>query len=600
MHLLFLALRTAMVAFVVLLAGTVMGPGPVSAATTRTWTGAVNTNWNNAGNWNPAGVPATGDQLVFPGPASTVNNDIAGLDVASLTLQAGYTITGNGFTVDQTLALTAGAATITPILTAGGSLSVTASAGANLTLAGGLNLAGSSMTIGGAGNVVVTGGLSAGGSVTKTGTGTLEYHGIAGYGATFVNAGTLLIANDIANPCGPASSGRLPATGVVTVAAGALLDLQCSVTIGGLAGGGEVRTESAAVVLTIAANADTTFSGAITGPGALSVTGSGFVAYGPTLTGVSTYTGPTTVSGGGIGFAGGSIATSSSLVVSGQGVVGGTGTLPASTVMAGLIFPGIFDQPGRLAVPSLGLTVGAVARFLLADPSRYDTIAVAGGVVNLAGASLELRTIFGQDPLVGSKFAIITGASGVLGTFAGLPEGAIFFRNGLRYAITYQGGTGHDVIVTRLTAPPADLSITKTASNASMTPGGTLTFTIVVSNAGPEDAPKPTVTDTLAPALLFQSITTSSGWACNTPTVGQAGPISCGADTIAKNTQATLILVVKVAAGTSGDVVNAAAVMSGAADTATVNNSASVTVRIAVNARPYALIAPNVANDGTY
>src|SRR4051794_7643182 len=36
---------------------------------TKTWTGAVDTGWNTPGNWQ-GGVPATGDDLVFPDVAS--------------------------------------------------------------------------------------------------------------------------------------------------------------------------------------------------------------------------------------------------------------------------------------------------------------------------------------------------------------------------------------------------------------------------------------------------------------------------------------------------------------------------------------------------
>ena len=45
-------------------------------------------------------------------------------------------------------------------------------------------------------------------------------------------------------------------------------------------------------------------------------------------------------------------------------------------------------------------------------------------------------------------------------------------------------------------APQADLSITKTDGVTSATPGGSVTYSIVASNAGPSDDPTVSVTDT--------------------------------------------------------------------------------------------------------
>ncbi len=61
--------------------------------TTSTWSGAVDSSWSTAGNWdNP---PATGYDLVFPAGASnlTNTNDLsAGMSFNSLTVSgSGYT-----------------------------------------------------------------------------------------------------------------------------------------------------------------------------------------------------------------------------------------------------------------------------------------------------------------------------------------------------------------------------------------------------------------------------------------------------------------------------------------------------------------------------
>jgi hypothetical protein len=45
---------------------------PTAMPVVKTWTGAVDANWSTAGNWSPAGVPATNDTIEFS-PNSTVN-----------------------------------------------------------------------------------------------------------------------------------------------------------------------------------------------------------------------------------------------------------------------------------------------------------------------------------------------------------------------------------------------------------------------------------------------------------------------------------------------------------------------------------------------
>ena len=45
--------------------GTLLLPAALAAATYQ-WTGTVSDVWSNSNNWSPAGVPASGDDLVFP------------------------------------------------------------------------------------------------------------------------------------------------------------------------------------------------------------------------------------------------------------------------------------------------------------------------------------------------------------------------------------------------------------------------------------------------------------------------------------------------------------------------------------------------------
>jgi hypothetical protein len=69
----------------------------LSAASTLFWTGNVNADWSNPGNWKEDRMPGTGDTLFFPsGARQHTHNDLPGLNLASVELEgSGYTLTGD-------------------------------------------------------------------------------------------------------------------------------------------------------------------------------------------------------------------------------------------------------------------------------------------------------------------------------------------------------------------------------------------------------------------------------------------------------------------------------------------------------------------------
>ncbi len=138
---------------------------------------------------------------------------------------------------------------------------------------------------------------------------------------------------------------------------------------------------------------------------------------------------------------------------------------PGSTVSPG-------SSPGIMVVTSF--TVNATNTVLIeiegaggpGDPAGHDQIIVDGlpagaggdGGVTLGGATLDLDgaglpgtgtiTIIDND----------NSADPVSGTFAGLPEGATIAHAGGVYRISYVGGDGNDVTLTKLFGPPLGVS----------------------------------------------------------------------------------------------------------------------------------------------
>ena len=94
-----------------------------------------------------------------------------------------------------------------------------------------------------------------------------------------------------------------------------------------------------------------------------------------------------------------------------------------------------------------------------------------------------------------------------------------------------------DVTLTTLPAAPApSVSVTKTASPATVLVGDVVTFTIVATNDGPGTAPDVIVSDTPNGTMLIQSAVPSQG-ACTT-----RQPIECELGALAAGASATVVI----------------------------------------------------------
>ena len=61
----------------------------------KTWTGAANNDWANAGNWSPSGAPGNFDTAIIPSVATQPTIQSAITTFISLTVDVGATVTIN-------------------------------------------------------------------------------------------------------------------------------------------------------------------------------------------------------------------------------------------------------------------------------------------------------------------------------------------------------------------------------------------------------------------------------------------------------------------------------------------------------------------------
>jgi autotransporter-associated beta strand protein len=348
------------------------------------------------------------------------------------------------------------------------------------------------LTFAGSGTTIMNGTISGAGALVKNGTGTLQLNGLASHtGTTTVNQGTLstnlvslpgavvnfgtMIYDDatdrtVTNNWGGTgtyikqgagtltfsgtmstvgflnlqsgtsklgASERFSSTLDLIVNTGAVFDLNAfSETLGPVElFGGSIVNSTGSSTQFLAGTSYDVRSGAVSarlgGSAALTKTTSGTV----TLSGANTFTGGSTVQAGTLDLAG---SLNSSLIVD-----GGTVTFGATT--------GIRTVAGSLTVNSAGSV-----RFRLNGTTagtQYDQLRLTSATSSVALAGM-LDLVAAPGLVAGSSFRIIdnTGTSlAVSGTFSGLPEGAEFYEDAQWWRISYTGGSGNDVVLTRIT-----------------------------------------------------------------------------------------------------------------------------------------------------
>lgn len=218
----------------------------------------------------------------------------------------------------------------------------------------------------------------------------------------------------------------------------------------------DVRSGSHAIGLTLALGTNTamnaeagtslSITGAIVGKGNLAKCGAGTLL----LRGSNTFSGACTVSNGTLGLSG---ALDGIVTVAG-GVLEGSGCANRDvTISGGTHAPG--DSIGVMRLRgNYALGFGGTLRVEIAGTGS-DGLRLEGsaGTVTLAGTLDIVAAPAIPDE---SSFTVIEnmGPAAVAGTFEGLPEGAEFYEDAQWWRISYAGGTGNDVVLTRIVPTP--------------------------------------------------------------------------------------------------------------------------------------------------
>jgi hypothetical protein len=249
--------------------------------------------------------------------------------------------------------------------------------------------------------------------------------------------------------------------------------------VASLAGEGAVDLgQNPASTLTVGGDdSDSTFAGPISGKGGVTKVGQGkFISKG-----THSYSGPTQVQEGIWQEDGANVNSTFALFPKAK--MKGVGHAGHVEAVGAEIAPG--DSPGILTLDGLTADAATTLSFEIDGTTpgfEYSKLDVTGPI-DLGSAILDVS--LGFAPGLGTTFDLIENEGGapIAGTFAGLPEGALFAINGTPFVITYHGGaSGNDVVLRRIGATSTQLA---SSLNPSVF-GQNVTFTATVGVSAPD------------------------------------------------------------------------------------------------------------------
>jgi uncharacterized repeat protein (TIGR01451 family) len=135
---------------------------------------------------------------------------------------------------------------------------------------------------------------------------------------------------------------------------------------------------------------------------------------------------------------------------------------------------------------------------------------------------------------------------------------------------------------TTVVGSSADLAVTKTAA-ASVAAGANISYSIGLSNSGPNAAATTAFADTLPAGTTFVSFAQNSGpaFTCTIPAAGAAGTVTCNTASLASGASASFTLVVQASVASAGTTItNTVSAGSATLDPNPANNSASTSTTV--------------------
>jgi uncharacterized repeat protein (TIGR01451 family) len=135
----------------------------------------------------------------------------------------------------------------------------------------------------------------------------------------------------------------------------------------------------------------------------------------------------------------------------------------------------------------------------------------------------------------------------------------------------------------------ADVGITKTLTSPDPAhPGDVITFSITISNAGPNVATNVVWSDVLPPNTTLDEFDPPAGSSCSSPPAGGTGTISCTIASLAVNGSAGPFFIELVPSPDAGTISNTASVTSSSFDPNPDNDASTAVGHVALNQVPAA------------
>jgi len=441
--------------------------------------GGAGGNWTTAANWVGGMAPVGGADLTFPGGVSKVvatNDYPAGAEFRSLYFLANsYVLRGN------------------PLVLTGGITNDAPSGETVVSLDMAVSPSNFEIAVGNSSILRLQGAITRGAPFSpqwfKTGSGILRLEGNTANTQSQVEvkegeldlaktAGVNAVSGSLIVGDGTSAAAvvllgdeQVVDTAGVTVNSLARLDLNGHTeSIEALNGGGSIELGG---ILSLGGQLNILsqgyFSGDISGWGGLTKSGSGYL----TLSGTNNYTGTTVLTDGYLDIEG--MQTNSQVRLDGGVLLGRgwAGVLVGNS--GGIVRPGSGSAAFQVALHSRDVSFNPSITFeptLTSTSPGYENFKLqVTGTVSLGGCALRLmRNPNNFVPPVGSTFVTIDndGTDPVVGTFGDLPEGAVFGGAGTTFRISYHGGDGNDVMLTRVAAPPSSFGSVNLLTNGNL------------------------------------------------------------------------------------------------------------------------------------